>query len=94
MQIIALGPDGPNAFQRYWEEEHLPFIGCSDSHSKVAGQYHQEVNMLKWGRMPAIFIIDREGVIRFGHYGDSMSDIPSNVEILQIIDKLAGEKTE
>jgi len=37
--------------------------------SKWPTSYHQEVNMLKWGRMPAIFVIDREGVIRYGHYG-------------------------
>jgi peroxiredoxin Q/BCP len=90
-EIIALGPDGPNAFRRYWEEEHLSFIGCPDLKSKVAGQYHQEVNMLKLGRMPAIFVIDREGVIRYGHYGDSMSDIPSNEEILGVIDRLSSD---
>jgi peroxiredoxin len=88
VQVIALGPDGPNAFRRYWEEEHLPFTGCPDIHSKVANQYHQEVNMLKLGRMPVIFVIDLEGVIPYGHYGDSMSDIPSNEEILEVIDRL------
>ena len=92
-QIIALGPDGPNAFRRYWEEEHISFVGCADIKSKVAGQYHQQVNMLKWGRMPAIFVIDRSGVIRYGHYGDSMSDIPSNQEILEVIDRLNVERS-
>ena len=91
-EIIALGPDGPNAFRRYWEEEHLSFIGCADLKSRVADQYHQEVNMLKLGRMPAIFVIDREGIIRYGHYGDSMSDIPSNEEILGVIDRILTEK--
>ena len=47
--------------------------------------------MLKLGRMPAIFVIDREGIIRYGHYGDSMSDIPSNEEILGVIDRLSKE---
>ena len=91
IEIIALGPDGPNAFRRYWEEEHLPFIGCADIKSKVANQYHQEVNMLKFGRMPAIFVIDREGVIRYGHYGDSMSDIPADEDVLALLDNLNKE---
>jgi peroxiredoxin len=90
VEIIVLGPDGPNAFRRYWEEEHIPFTGCADIKSKVADRYCQEVNWLKFGRMPAIFIIDRAGVIRYGHYGDSMSDIPSNEEILGVIDQLIG----
>jgi peroxiredoxin len=91
IEVIALGPDGPNAFRRYWNEENIPFIGCSDIKSKIADQYYQEVNILKFGRMPAIFVIDRAGVIRYGHYGDSMSDIPSNEEILDVIDKLSVE---
>jgi peroxiredoxin len=91
VEIIALGPDGPNAFKNYWEKENLPFIGCPDIKSKVADQYHQEVNLLKLGRMPALFILDRTGMIRFCHYGDSMSDIPTNAEVLDVIDRLRTE---
>jgi len=66
----------------------MPFIGCPDIKSKVANQFHQEINLFKFGRMPAIFVIDKEGLIRYSHYGDSMSDIPSNAEILKVIDEL------
>lgn len=87
-EIIALGPDGPNAFRRYWEEEHLPFVGCADIKSAVARQYHQQVNWLKAGRMPALLIIDKEGRIRFRQYGESMSDIPENARLFKILDEL------
>jgi peroxiredoxin len=87
-EIVALGPDGPNAFRRYWEEEHLPFIGCADIKSAVASQYQQEVNWIKMGRMPALLIIDKEGQIRFRQYGESMSDIPENTEVLKILDEM------
>jgi peroxiredoxin Q/BCP len=87
-EIIALGPDGPNAFRRYWEEEHLPFVGCADIRSAVASQYQQEVNWIKMGRMPALLIIDKEGQIRFRQYGESMSDIPENTEVLKILDEM------
>jgi len=89
--IIVLGPDGPNAFKKYWAEQQLPFIGCSDIKSRVADLYHQEVNLIKLGRMPAMFIIDRHGSIRYLHYADSMQDIPPNSEILEIIDNLINE---
>ena len=88
VEIIALGPDGPDAFRRYWQDESIPFIGCPDIKSKVANSFHQEVNLFKLGRMPAIFVGDREGRIRYRHYGDSMADIPANAEILKIIDEL------
>jgi len=68
----------------------LPFIGCPDKNSEVADKYYQKVNLLKLGRMPAEFIIDPEGIIRFVHYGSSMSDIPEPEELLEIIDKLKG----
>ena len=87
-EIIALGPDGPNAFRRYWEEEHLPFVGCADIQSAVASQYQQEVNWIKMGRMPALLIIDKEGQIRFRQYGESMSDIPENTAVLKILDEM------
>jgi len=33
-------------------------------------------------------VIDAKGYVRFAHYGSSMSDIPSNEELLQVIDEL------
>ena len=90
-EILALGPDGPRAFQRYWEQEQIPFPGMADVHSKVASQYDQEVNLFKMGRMPAIFVIDRQGHIRYRHYGDAMQDIPANQTILDVLDELNRE---
>ena len=84
--MIIIGPDGPLAFKRYWEVEKIPFQGCADIGSKVADAYRQEVNIIKFGRMPAEFVIDRLGMIRFLHYGESMSDIPTVDELLNVID--------
>jgi len=33
VEILVLGPDGPNAFRRYWDEEKMPFIGMADIRS-------------------------------------------------------------
>lgn len=66
----------------------MPFIGCADIKSKVAETFYQEVNLLKLGRMPAIFVIDQDQTIRFSHYGSSMSDIPENAVVLAAIDAM------
>ena len=87
-EIIALGPDGPNAFRSYWQENDIPFIGCADIKSRVADTFHQEVNLFKLGRMPALLILDGEGKVRYNHYGDSMADIPPNEEVLRILDEI------
>jgi peroxiredoxin len=91
-EILVLGPDGPNAFRRYWEENDMPFIGMADIKSRIASQYDQEVNLLKFGRMPAVFIIDPNGIIRYSHYSKSMSDLPSNQELLEVLDSIPQEE--
>lgn len=87
-EILAVGPDGRRAFQTYWAEHGLPFIGLPDEDHAVARRYKQEINLFKWGRMPLVLIVDRHGLIRFAHYGASMSDIPENSILLSVIDEL------
>ena len=92
--ILAIGPDGSNAYRRYWESEKLPFVGLPDPKQTVANLYNQEVNLFKLGRMPALLVVDKQGIIRYEHYGDSMSDIPENAVILTLLDRLiAGDST-
>jgi peroxiredoxin Q/BCP len=91
--VLIVGPDGPHAFRRYWEENDMPFVGLADLRSRVADIYYQEVNIFKLGRMPAVFVIDRGGVIRFAHYAASMIDIPTNETVFQVLDGLSHKET-
>jgi len=88
VEIIALGPDGPRAFKKYWEEESIPFVGCADIGSSVADAFQQGVNIFKFGRMPAEFIISTDGKIVYSHFGASMSDIPDPTFLLEKIQEL------
>jgi len=83
-----VGPNDAAAFQRYWENENIPFIGLPDPDHTVARMYKQEVNLFKWGRMPLNCIVDAKGYIRYARYGTSMQDIPANEELLNVIDEL------
>lgn len=87
-EILVIGPDGPRAFQRYWAEQAMPMVGLADPKHTVADVYNQQVNWLKLGRMPAVVVVDKAGQIRYTHYGDSMSDIPPNSELLTLLDEL------
>jgi peroxiredoxin len=84
--VIVIGPDDAKAFKTYWREHDLPFIGLPDPTASVLRLYGQEVNLFKLGRMPAQLIVDRAGVVRFVHYGHDMTDIPSNREVLELLD--------
>jgi peroxiredoxin len=86
-EIIVVGPEDPAAFASYWEQERLPFVGLPDPEHTVLKQYGQEVNLFKLGRMPAQAIIDRDGLVRWIHYGHSMSDIPPNDELLALLEQ-------
>ncbi len=88
VEILALGPNPSSIFEQYWKNEKIPFIGLPDEDHSVARMYKQEVNLFKLGRMPLSCIVDRKGFIRFVHYGASMRDIPSNAELLHVIDQL------
>jgi peroxiredoxin len=87
-EVLAVGPDGAVAFGLYWRAERIPFIGLPDPNHGVALRYRQEVNLFKLGRMPLVTVIDPQGLIRFAHYGASMSDIPDNKTLLDVIDQI------
>ena len=87
-EILAIGPDSLDTFVNYWGENNIPFPGLSDPKKQISKLYKQEVNLFKLGRMPLNTIVDRIGLIRFIHYGYSMSDIPDNETLLGVIDEL------
>lgn len=87
-QVIVVGPEDPKAFATYFHTHNLPFIGLPDPKASVLKLYGQEINLFKFGRMPAQVIVDNDGVARYVHYGHDMTDIPSNAEILELLDSL------
>jgi len=93
-EVIVVGPEDADAFKNYWRENELPFIGLPDPKASVLKLYGQEINLFRLGRMPAQVIVDMTGVARFVHYGHDMSDIPSNAEILALLDEMIAENMQ
>jgi len=91
-QIIVVGPEDAAAFEAYWRENTLPFIGLPDPKASVLKLYGQEVNLFKLGRMPAQVVVDKAGSVRFVHYGHSMADIPANEELFEMLEQLNAEQ--
>jgi peroxiredoxin len=86
-EIVVIGPENAASFENYWKKNELRFIGLPDPEHTVLKLYGQEVKLFKFGRMPAQMLIDKSGILRYVHYGHSMSDIPANEEMLSIIKK-------
>jgi peroxiredoxin len=90
-EILVIGPENPYRFIAYWEANNLPFVGLPDPDHHVLKLYGQEVNLFKLGRMPAQVMVNKSGFARFVHYGKSMSDIPENQELLQLLAEINQE---
>jgi peroxiredoxin Q/BCP len=87
-EILAIGPDTETAFQQYWGNEKINYVGLPDPVHIISKLYKQQVKLFKLGRMPFVCVVDRAGRIRYVHYGESMSDIPSNEILFNVIDEL------
>lgn len=87
-EVVVVGPDTKQAFTDYFTEHRLPFIGIPDPKHRILKTYGQQVKLFKLGRMPAQAIIDEAGIVRYIHYGHEMSDIPSNDELLALLDEI------
>lgn len=90
-EVIVVGPENEKAFLDYWKKNDLPFIGLPDPTHTVLKLYGQEINLFKFGRMPAQMTVDKQGQARFIHYGHDASDIPENDEILNLLQTMNGE---
>ena len=90
-EILVVGPEDATAFSDYWQKNDLPFIGLPDPSHTILKRYGQEVNLFKFGRMPAQVAIDKDGIARFVHYGHDMSDIPANEEMLDLLKTMNKE---
>jgi len=91
-EIIAVGADSAPAFERFWIAADIPFIGVPDTDRTVLRRYGQQVRLMRLGRLPAVVLVDREGIVRWVHYGGSMMDVPPTDEILRVLDEMAGSK--
>jgi peroxiredoxin Q/BCP len=90
-EIVAVGPEDAVSFSAYWQNHKLPFVGLPDPTHSVLKLYGQEVNLFKFGRMPAQVTIDKQGLARYVHYGHNAADIPPNEEILELL-KIMNEE--
>jgi peroxiredoxin Q/BCP len=68
-------------FPIYFDKEH-----------EVVKLLKQDVKILQLGRLPAILIVDKEGIIQYAYYGSSFLDIPSNRQLIRTLKKIEGKE--
>jgi peroxiredoxin Q/BCP len=90
VSIVVVAPHDVDETKEYWRQHRLPYIGVPDPDGRLSKVYDQQWKLLKLGRMPALFVIAPSGRIGLAHYGEAMSDIPSNDEVLDVAKRASG----
>ncbi len=83
-EVIAIVKDTTEKARAYFTDHAIPFPCLVDTDCNVYEQYEVKSKLLSLGQRPALFVIDREGIVRFANLGWQQWEIPSNQEVLDV----------
>jgi peroxiredoxin Q/BCP len=80
--ILAIAPESVASVDRYVREHSVPFALVSDADHAVFDAYDVASRALSLGQRPAVFVVDRDGIVRFDSVGTQQWQIPTNRQVL------------
>ncbi len=83
-EIVALVTGTQEAARDYFESHGHPFPCVVDPEHTVYDQYEVSSKLLSLGQRPALFIVDRQGIVRYAYLGWQQWEIPPNHEVLEV----------
>jgi peroxiredoxin Q/BCP len=87
-EVLAIAPDTLEQAQSHFQRHDIPFRCLADPDRQVYRQYDVKSAVVSLGQRPGLFIIDREGIVRYAHLGWQQWEIPSVRETLRELDHL------
>ena len=87
--VLAIAPDTVENARTYFEKQDLPFTSLPDPDRAVYRQYDIKSTMVSLGQRPGLFVIDKDGIVRFAYLGWQQWEIPSIDETLRELDALS-----
>jgi len=87
-EVIAIAPDTVENARRYFEQNEIPFPCLPNPDRTVFRQYDVRSAMVSLGQRPGLFVIDKEGLVRYAYLGWQQWEIPSVDETLEQLDRL------
>ena len=82
-QVVAIAPDTVAGVAEFVENNAYPFPLLADESHAVFDAYDVASRMMSLGQRPAVFIVGRDGVVRFDAVGTQQWQIPSNDVVLE-----------
>ena len=89
--VIAVAAESVAAIDRFTKQHPVPFPIVSDADHLVFDEYDVVSRAMSLGQRPAVFVIDRTGVVRFDAIGTQQWQIADNKTVLDILASLPPE---
>lgn len=87
-EVLAVAPDTLENARTYFQAHDIPFPCLPDPDRRVFRMYDVKSAMVSLGQRPGLFVIDKEGVVRYAYLGWQQWEIPTVEETLAQIDAL------
>jgi peroxiredoxin len=89
--VVAVAPEPVAAVARYERQHPVPYAILSDEEHGCFDAYDVASRALSLGQRPALFVIDRDGTVRFDAVGTQQWQIPTNDAVLAVLTDLADD---
>ncbi len=86
--VLTVAPDTLEHSRDYFQRHDIPFHCLTDPDRQVYRKYDVKRAVVSLGQRPGLFVIDREGIVRYAHLGWQQWEIPSVRETLRELDHL------
>ena len=88
VQVLAISAESTRAGESYLKSHPLPFPILGDDDHAVFDAYDVGSKAMSLGQRPAVFVVDAEGVVRYDHVGTRQWQIPSDADVLGLLEQL------
>ena len=88
-KVLAVAPDTVENARIYFEREDMPFPCLPDPDRRVYRLYDVKSSPISLGQRPGLFILDKEGAVRYAYVGWQQWEIPNVDDTLRQLDALA-----
>jgi peroxiredoxin Q/BCP len=87
-QVVCIAPDTTTGVSKFVAGNEYPFPLLADPNHEVFDAYDVISTMMSLGQRPALFVVDRDGIVRFDSVGTQQWQIPSNDNVLALLSSL------
>jgi peroxiredoxin len=87
-QVVTVAPDTADGVARFVRNNPYPFPLLADVDHAVFDAYDVVSTLMSLGQRPALFVIDRDGTVKFDSIGTQQWQIPSNDNVLRVLDQI------